>query len=170
VTDATVNNASLAIEAFGTNAVTAVRYLTIRNLAAGTVSGAVTFDPAGWGHPAAEWLRITNLFDGDYLDLASSNSLPVTLTNSECRVYSVQSGPPPKPEILINDGGFGVRSNRFGFNTSAYPGQVVVIEAGTDLVAWTPVQTNLTPDRGWFYYADAVSEGVERRFYRARVE
>lgn len=47
------------------------------------------------------------------------------------------------PAILVNDDRFGMRSNNFGFNTRAVPGQIVVIEAVTNLVTWTPVQTNL---------------------------
>ena len=44
---------------------------------------------------------------------------------------------PTPPTILLNDGSFGVRSNRFGFNLSARAGRVVVVETSTDLVSWT---------------------------------
>ena len=64
VPDATVDNANLAIEAYGTNAVTGTRYLGVRNLAAQALTANVTFDLGKWAYPGAQWLRLTNLFDG----------------------------------------------------------------------------------------------------------
>lgn len=171
VTDATVNNPNLALESFGTNAVTGLRYLTVRNLSTQTALGNISFDVAKWSHPAAQSLRVTNLFDGSSstISLTSNTFLPVTLTNSECRVYSIQSSPPPKPTILLNDGNFGVRSNYFGFTISAFPGQTVVVESAMDLVTWTPVQTNVSPENGFLNYAEPITGTTDHRFFRARV-
>ena len=75
----------------------------------------------------------------------------------------------PQPTILVNDGSFGARSNRFGFNVTSAPGQVVVIEATTDFVTWTPVQTNLSTGSGLISFSDPQSRLFSRRFYRARL-
>jgi len=73
------------------------------------------------------------------------------------------------PVILTTDGGFGFRTNGFGFNVSALAGQVVVIEASTNLVNWTPLQTNLVTSLGIIMFNDANSHLFQRRFYRARL-
>lgn len=75
----------------------------------------------------------------------------------------------PPPAILVSDGGFGFRTNRFGFNVQALAHQVVVIEGSTDLVNWQPLQTN-APGSGPFSFSDPESGTLSRRFYRARVE
>lgn len=170
VTDATVTSASLGIEAYGTNAVTGTRYLTVRNFASQATTANVTLDVGKWAHPGAQWLRLTNLFDGGSLTInlaAGSNSASLTLQANECEVYAVQAGPPPRPAILMNDGNLGFRSNEFGFNTTAWPGQSVVIEAATDLANWTALRTNLVSDTGLFYFADPDSDALTQRFYRA---
>ena len=73
------------------------------------------------------------------------------------------------PAILANDGVFGFSFNQFSFNTRAAPGQVVVIEASTDLVAWVPVQTNLVTGSGLFFFTDPQAPLFPHRFYRARL-
>ena len=173
VPDATVDNTSVATEAYGTNAVTGTRYLTLRNVAAQPMSANVTFNLGKWAYPDAQWLRLTNLFDGGSLTVnlaAGSNSAPFTLQANECRAYAVQAGPPPRPTILMNDGNFGFSSNLFGFTVSAMPGQVVVIEAAAALAGWTAIQTNLVSDAGLFQFADPNSAALAQRFYRARVQ
>ena len=173
VTDATAANANLGLEAFGTNAVTSTRYLTVRNLSAQTLTAGVTFYLGKWAYPGAQWLRLTNLFDGGSLTInlaAGSNSVSLTLVGKECRAYAVQAGPPPRPTILLNDGNFGFRSNQFGFTTTAWPGQSVVIEAGTNLLSWTALQTNRTSDAGRFYFADPSLAVPVRRYYRANAQ
>jgi len=171
VSYATVDNVNLAIEAFGTNAVTGMRYLTVRNLASQATTANVKFDVGKWAHPDAEWLRLTNLFDGGSLAInlaAGSNSAPLALQANQCTVYAVQAGPPPRPTILLNDGNLGFRSNQFGFNFTAWPGQFVVIETATNLVNWTALGTNLVSDSGLFYFADPDSDALSQRFYRAK--
>jgi hypothetical protein len=171
VTDATVNNASVEIEAFGTNTLTGARYLSVRNFSSLPVIATVTFDTNKWAFPNAQWLRLTNLFDGGsatvYLG-AGSNSLALTLQSKQCAVYAVQAGPPPPPVILMNDGAFGFRSNQFGFNVSGLASQVIVVEAATNLGNWTELETSAVPNAGFFYFADKYSATLTRRFYRAR--
>jgi hypothetical protein len=171
VTDAIADNANLGLEAYGTNAVTGTRYLTVRNFAAQTQTARVTFDLNKWAYPGAQWLRLTNLFDGGNTTISlavGSNSAPLTLLANECRAYALQAGPLPRPTILLNDGNLGFRSNRFGFNTTAFPGQWVVIEAATDLVSWIAIQTNLPSEVGLFYFSDPTSNTLTQRYYRAK--
>ena len=73
------------------------------------------------------------------------------------------------PAILVNDGSFDVRSNRFGFNLKALPGQAVVVEASTNFVSWKPIHTNLMGNLGVFWFSDAQFGLYPRRFYRARL-
>jgi uncharacterized delta-60 repeat protein len=73
------------------------------------------------------------------------------------------------PTILATDGAFGPHSNRFTFNTRALFGQVVVIEASTNLSVWLPIQTNLVTAAGLFFFADADWVRFPHRFYRAQL-
>jgi hypothetical protein len=173
VTDATADNTSVEIEAYGTNAITGSHYLTVRNFSSQVVTANVTFDTNKWAFPNAQWLRLTNLFDGGSLTVnlgAGSNSLALTLQSKQCTVYAVQAGPPPPPVILMNDGVFGFRSNQFGFNVSALPGQVIVVEAAANLLNWTELQTSTVPYAGFIYFADRDSASLAHRFYRARLQ
>jgi hypothetical protein len=79
--------------------------------------------------------------------------------------FAPPSGP---PVILVNDGSFGVRTNRFGFNLSGTAGQVVIVESSTNLANWLPLQTN-TLGSGPFYFSDPATGAFPWRFYRARV-
>lgn len=72
-----------------------------------------------------------------------------------------------RPIIMVNDGSFGVRTNRFGFNVSGTAGQVVVVEGSTNLSTWLPFQTN-TLGSGPFYFSDPSTAAFPWRFYRAR--
>jgi hypothetical protein len=173
ITDATVDNTNLGIEAYGTNAVTSTRYLTARNLVTQTTTANVTFDLSKWAYPGAQWLQLTNLFDGGSFTInlaAGSNSVPLTLQSNQCTVYAVQAGPPPRPTILMNDGNLGFRNQQFGFYVTAIPGQVVVIEGATNLGSWTALQTNLVSDTNAFYFADPNTNALPRRYYRARAQ
>ena len=73
------------------------------------------------------------------------------------------------PEVLVADGGLGFHPALFGFNVRAVAGQVVVIEAATNFVWWTPIQTNLVTVSGLFQVTDPQSSGFPYRFYRARI-
>ena len=115
----------------------------------------------GWGLgglslSANSWIRARGFTTGGYY------------TSSGWFVESVARVLAP-PIILVNDPGFGFSFNQFSFNTRAVPGQVVVIEASTDLVAWVPVQTNLVTGSGLFFFTDPQAPLFPRRFYRARL-
>jgi uncharacterized delta-60 repeat protein len=74
----------------------------------------------------------------------------------------------PPPVIVATDPLFGVHSNRFGFNISGLAGQVIVVEASTNLQQWIALQTNtLTGDL--LYFADSDWWQNARQFYRVRV-
>lgn len=171
VTDATADSASVALESYGTNALSAARYLTVRNLSSVAATANITFDMARWANRGAQWIALTNLFDNTGLLInaaAGSNSVSLTLLPNECRVYAVQSSPATHPTVRLDDGAFGVRSNEFGFNVNALSGQTVVIEASANMVDWKPVRTNLISDAGTFFFAEANS--LSLRFYRARLQ
>jgi uncharacterized delta-60 repeat protein len=74
---------------------------------------------------------------------------------------------PTQPIILVNDSQFGFQSNRFGFNLRATAGQIFVIQASTNLVTWTPIQTNVASPTGLILFRDSNSGLYPRRFYRA---
>jgi len=73
------------------------------------------------------------------------------------------------PRVESNDGDFGVRTNQFGFNVTWARGQVVVIEASTDLpdAPWVPIQTN-TLDGATLFFSDPEWINHPVRFYRIR--
>ena len=74
-----------------------------------------------------------------------------------------------KPQVQINDASFGVRTNQFGFNIVWASGQVVVVEACTDLAnpTWSPVGTN-TLSGDSVYFNDSEWTNYPARFYRIR--
>ncbi len=51
---------------------------------------------------------------------------------------------------------------RFGFDISGTTGAVYVVQASTDLVNWTSIQTNIAP----FAFVDAGVAGFKQRFFR----
>lgn len=172
VTDATVDNSAVGIEAYGTKTVAGQRYLTVRNFTSQTATATVTLDTNTWAFPGAQWLRLTNLFDGGTTTInitTGSNSFPLTLPATQCNVYAVQAGPPPPP-VIPNGGGFGFAAGEFGFTVGAVPGQIIVVEAATNLVNWIPLQTNAISDSGFIHFADADAVSLARRFYRARLQ
>jgi hypothetical protein len=71
------------------------------------------------------------------------------------------------PQMLTNDGSFGVQTNQFGFNISWASGQTVVVEASTNIISWQPVQTN-TLKTGTTYFSDPQWTNYPGRFYRLR--
>ena len=75
----------------------------------------------------------------------------------------------PPPTILLNDGSFGIRSNRFGFNISWASGMTVVVEASTNLnnPTWTSISTNILTG-GSSYFSDPQWTNYPARFYRIR--
>lgn len=78
---------------------------------------------------------------------------------------------PIVPQIIVNDGGFGIAANgRFGFNVNTLPGLDVVTESSSNLVQWLPIQTNSPDPSGFFYFQDPQSASPQSQFYRARFE
>jgi hypothetical protein len=80
----------------------------------------------------------------------------------------LQLGLPPPPIILVNDGHFGVSNGHFGFNFQAQLGQVVMIEASTNLHQWWVLQTN-TLGIAPLYFRDLQWTNYPARFYRLRL-
>ena len=126
-----------------------------------TSLGAGSRITGGWGLSgvalsANAWVRARGFTSGGYFN------------SSGWYVESVAQVLAP-PVILVNDPGFGVHSNQFDFNVSAVPGQVVVIEASTDLANWVPVQTNLVTSLALVMFADSQTGLLPQRFYRVRL-
>ena len=112
-------------------------------------------------------LMLDNLSGGEaggYSVIVSNAFGSVT---SVVALLTVNLPPPTRPTILVNDGGLGLHTNQFGFNVRALPGQAIVIEASTNTVNWTPIQTNLTTSLGQIIFCDSKCSLFPRRFYRA---
>jgi uncharacterized delta-60 repeat protein len=75
---------------------------------------------------------------------------------------------PSAPIIHVNDSSFGTVSNNFQFNIQSVSSQTLVIEVSSNLVTWTPVQTNTMTSPGQFLFSDASYSIFPRRFYRVR--
>jgi len=73
------------------------------------------------------------------------------------------------PQIQTNDASFGVRLNGFGFNITGRADIPVVIEACTNLAAWSwvPLQS-CTLTNGLVYFGDPQWRNYPNRFYRIR--
>jgi hypothetical protein len=102
-----------------------------------------------------------------YDSLATVYDLPVTggWTSWFGTRPVVQWNLPPQ----ISLAGLGMQMNQFGFNLTGYSGQVVVVEACTDLASpvWLPVQTN-TLTTGSAYFSDPQWTNYPSRYYRLR--
>jgi uncharacterized repeat protein (TIGR03803 family) len=84
----------------------------------------------------------------------------------------VPSGVPQMPlNILVADGNFGVRSNRFGFDYTGPVGPAIVIQAIADLASptWIPLATN-TLTTGTAYFSDPQWTNFPPRFYRLQMQ
>ena len=64
---------------------------------------------------------------------------------------------------------FGVVSNRSGFNITGQSNQVVLVEASSDLLNWSPLVTNTLSGHP-FPFTDPTSATQPRRFYRAQAQ
>ena len=73
-----------------------------------------------------------------------------------------------RPEVLF-DSGFGVVSNRFGFNIHWNSGRVVVVDVNTNLntTNWVPIATNTFTGDPWYFVDDQWTNFIGR-FYRIR--
>ena len=72
----------------------------------------------------------------------------------------------PASMILASGPGFGFNRSKFGFNFTGPAGQLVVVEASTDLVNWLPIWTNTFS--GALSFSDPQSGASSHRFYRTR--
>jgi len=73
------------------------------------------------------------------------------------------------PQMQTSDASFGVRTNQFGFNIAWASGQVVVVEACTNLASpvWVPLQS-CTLTNGSLYFSDPQWTNYPARLYRLR--
>jgi hypothetical protein len=72
------------------------------------------------------------------------------------------------PVILSTDPAFGYHSNQFSFTLRALSNQTVIIEASTDFVSWTPLQTNAITTPPSVFFNDPTP--LSHRFYRGRLQ
>ena len=75
--------------------------------------------------------------------------------------------PPQQPVIEVSSGSLGSSASQFEFQFRGRPGQVVVVEASTDLNQWQPLQTNILSSSA-SYFCDPGWKDYSRRFYRIR--
>jgi hypothetical protein len=116
--------------------------------------------------PSRNWFQ----FDYDYL--ATVYDLPKTdgWTSWFGTRPVVQWNLPPQ----ISPAGLGMQMNQFGFNLTGFSGQVVVVEACTDLAnpVWLPVGTNtlntFIGTNGTSYFSDPQWTNYPARYYRLR--
>ncbi len=129
-----------------------------------------------WQHAgtAPEFWRVsfecsTNGFDWNYLGDAmpgtnqwtlSGLSLPLRalvrargFVQTGTSTWFLESTEPVGPETttrILRDKHLGFASGAFGFRVVGPLGRPVTIEVSADLVDWTPMQTNVIPDAGYF--------------------
>jgi len=72
------------------------------------------------------------------------------------------------PAILSSAPPFGFSQGQFGFNLIGPTGQLVLVEASSDLLAWLPIWTN-TFGPGPLFFSDPQSAASASRFYRAHL-
>jgi hypothetical protein len=87
------------------------------------------------------------------------------------RFYRAQfaSASSPQPSIQASSSALTSAPSGFGFNITGMPGQTAVVETSTNLVSWTPLQTNLLLT-GYCYASDPQSTSLPERFYRIRLQ
>jgi len=89
--------------------------------------------------------------------------------------YGGQSNPfdvqaaPTALMLVMDDNPFSFTNGCYGFTVQGSAGQVVVIEASTNLVHWLPIHTNLMGDLGQCLFHDLHTGQFPRRYYRARL-
>jgi hypothetical protein len=122
------------------------------------------------GYPPALWTFFGQSglqFGGD--TNATAYYLPATLGWWDSTFAGLPTVLWITPQPQMDDGNFGVRTNRFGFNLTGTSNLVVVVEAATNLInsVWSPVSTN-TLTNGLSYFSDANWTNSKYRFYRIR--
>jgi len=69
------------------------------------------------------------------------------------------------PFIITTNANFGPTNGVFGFSVSGSPRQILVSQAGTNLLDWVPLQTN-TFGNDLLYFLDSRSTNYSSRLYR----
>ena len=91
--------------------------------------------------------------------------------DGEGSVYVADSGTIrkgyPAPRIFSSGPVFGFNGGQFSFNLTGPAGQLVVVEASTDLLSWLPLWTNTFA--GALNFRDPQIRAVSKRFYRAHL-
>jgi hypothetical protein len=71
------------------------------------------------------------------------------------------------PSIITTNGSLGFSNGLFGFNVSGSSSQTLVVEGSTNLLNWTPLQTNVLGEALW-YFSDPQWTNYPARLYRLR--
>lgn len=74
---------------------------------------------------------------------------------------------PPRSTPIVLRGTADIGPGGFEFQFSAYPGQLVIVDASTNLVDWVPIQTN-TVTTNLLHLSDPLAPQFPARYYRAR--
>jgi hypothetical protein len=74
----------------------------------------------------------------------------------------------PALAITSSGPGFGFNGGQFGFTLTGPSGQLVIVEASTDLSSWLPIWTNTFVTNA-LPFTDPQSGVYSHRFYRARL-
>jgi hypothetical protein len=72
-----------------------------------------------------------------------------------------------QPSIITTNNSLGISNGLFGFDVSGPASQTLVIDGSTNLVDWTPLQTNVMGDSLWSFH-DPKWTNYPGRFYRLR--
>jgi hypothetical protein len=108
-------------------------------------------------------------YDGSYICELANNVTVYCLPGTAGWDTTFDDRPtaPWLPAMQTSNASFGVQTNQFGFNINWASGQMVVVEASTNLMDWQPVQTN-TLTTGSAYFSDSQWTNFPGRFYRLR--
>jgi len=98
---------------------------------------------------------------GNYACVVSNSIGVVTgaVANLAVQVY--------RPSLQAEGVSSSLGTNRFSFRITGQSGLVVIIETSSNLVDWTPIQTNALV-QGEFRFMDSQAKLLPARFYRAR--
>jgi len=77
--------------------------------------------------------------------------------------------PPTTITLVLPEDPFSFTNGCYGFMVQGSAGQVVVVEASTNLTDWLSIHTNLMGDLGEFLFYDLHTGQYPRRYYRAKL-